>query len=333
MVELLSSPWATAAQVFLAVALGVICVSLLWEGIRHLRRERVVSRQLDKLSRMGDALDVGDSKRAPLFRMEVEEESRGLAALFRYLPRRQDLTRLLERADSSWGVGTFLLLTLGLGAASGLGASVVFSGTIGPMVVAAGGAALPYLHLRRRRRQRAEAFEEHFPESIELLARSLRAGHALLTGFEVVAQEAPAPVNQEFRHVYEQQRFGLPLQESLLGLADRIASVDVRMFVTSIMIQRESGGNLAEILDNLAGLIRERFKFRRQLRVYTAQGRMTGYVLAFLPVAVGLIVFSLNREFMIVLIEEPSGRLMLLAAAVMQVAGFLWIRKIVNVEF
>lgn len=332
MFEVLPSSLATAAAVFLAVALAIVCLVLLWEGTRRLRQQRVVSRQLDELFQRGTG---GQTEFAldPLLHPDEADELTWMASLTRYLPHRADLQRLLEQSGSSWSVGTFVLLTLGLGAAVGLSSSLVLAGPFGPLLIAMGGAALPYLHLRRRRRRRTEAFEEHFPEAIELLGRSLRAGHALLTGFEVVAQEAPSPVNREFQQVYEQQRFGLPLKETLLGLADRLDTVDVRMFVTSVLIQRESGGNLAEILDNLATLIRERFKFRRQLRVHTAQGRLTGYLLAGLPIAVGLALFAINRDYMLPLVMEPTGRLMLLVTIVMQILGFLWIRRIVDIDF
>lgn len=329
----LPPPWDDAVRVFLAIALGMTCIALLWEGLRRTRRERMVARQLDEIDRQGVA-ESETSELDPLFRpAEEQTESRLPAWMVRYVPRREDINRLLERADTDWGVGTFVLLTLGVGVAGGLGVGLVFAGPAGALLVGAGAASLPYLYLRRRLTLRARAFEEHFPEAIELLGRSLRAGHALVTGLEVVSEESPAPVNQEFRQVFEQQRFGLPLQESLLGLADRVDSVDVRMFVTAVMIQRESGGNLAEILDNLATLIRERFKFVGQLRIYTAQGRMTGYLLALLPVALGVVLFGIAPDYMIVLVTEPLGQRMLIVTAVMQFFGFLWIRKIVRIDF
>jgi len=330
MFDFLDSSWMAALGVFAAVALAVVCLSLLWEGVRRLRQEREVARRLAELSQPGSG--EGDEPPEHLLRGE-EEEPTWVRTTLRFLPKREDLRTLLDQADSPWSVGTFLLLTLGLSVAAGLGSTLVLSSAVGPLLVAGGAGVLPYLWLRRLRTKRYEAFEEAFPDTIELLARSLRAGHAFLTGLEVVAKESPEPVNREFRQIYEEQRFGLPLNESLLGLADRLDTVDVRMFVTSVMIQRESGGNLAEILDNLGELIRQRFKFRRQLRVHTAQGRMTGYLLALLPIAVGLILFAINRDYMIVLIEEPAGRTLLMATAVLQVIGFLWIRRIVNVEF
>jgi tight adherence protein B len=148
----------------------------------------------------------------------------------------------------------------------------------------------------------------------------------------MVSKESPDPVAAEFRRTFEEQRFGLPLEDSLLAMADRVALVDVRILVTAILIQRNVGGNLAEILDNIAYTIRERFKIRRQLRVYTAQGRMAGYVLAVLPITVGFILFLLNPDYMLTLFRDPVGRLSLAVATVLQTTGYLWIRKIVNIE-
>lgn len=331
---ILDTGWGLALLTFASVALAVVCLSLLWEAVRSYRQEKEVSRRLRELGtrRTEDAKDAPPPD-SVLRSREREAGPRWLQSILRFVPHRQDLVNLLEQAESGWSVGQFLLLTLGLTAAVGLGASLVAQGSVAPLVLGAMGGLLPYAQLRRRRTKRFQAFEEHFPEAIELLGRSLRAGHALLTGLEVVAQESPSPVDREFRQVFEEQRFGLPLQESLLGLADRIDTVDVRMFVTAVMIQRESGGNLAEILDSLAELIRERFKFRRQLRVHTAQGRLTGYLLAALPVLVGMALFGINRDYMIVLFTEPGGRMMLMATVFFQIVGYLWIRRIVDIEF
>jgi tight adherence protein B len=148
----------------------------------------------------------------------------------------------------------------------------------------------------------------------------------------MVAHESADPIATEFRRTFEEQRFGLPLDDSLLGMADRVPIVDVRILVTAIMIQRNVGGNLAEILDNLSYTIRERFKIRRQLKVYTAQGRMAGYVLAVLPIAVGVIIFFLNPDYMLTLFRDPIGKFALVTASVLQTLGYYWIRRIVDVE-
>jgi tight adherence protein B len=148
----------------------------------------------------------------------------------------------------------------------------------------------------------------------------------------MAAEDGSEPVAGEFRRVFEEQRFGLPLQDSLLGMADRINLVDVRILVTAIMVQREVGGNLAEILDNLAAVIRARFTIRRQIKVYTAQGRMTGYLLALLPFFLFGILYSINGEYMAVLFTDPIGKVLVGVALILQLAGFFWIRKIVNIE-
>jgi tight adherence protein B len=199
-------------------------------------------------------------------------------------------------------------------------------------MMAAFGASLPVIYVRMRRNRRMAAFEEILPESIDLVGRALRAGHPLSAGFRMAADEGAEPVAGEFRRVFEEQRFGLPLQDSLLGMADRINLVDVRILVTAILIQREVGGNLAEILDNLSSVIRARFTIRRQIKVYTAQGRMTGYLLALLPFILFTILYWLNPEYMVVLFRDPIGKALTGIALTLQLAGFFWIRKIINIE-
>jgi tight adherence protein B len=149
----------------------------------------------------------------------------------------------------------------------------------------------------------------------------------------VVAQEAEEPVGSEFRQVFEEQRFGLPLRDSLLAMADRLVIVDVRIFVTAVLIQRESGGNLAEILDNLSYIIRERFKFRRQLRAQTAQGRLTGHILMVMPIIAGIAMSIVIPDYMQVMFHDPRGRTFLIVAIVLQIMGYFAIRKIVDIEF
>src|SRR6185295_6094481 len=175
-------------------------------------------------------------------------------------------------------------------------------------------------------------FEELFPEALDLLSRALRAGHAFQTALGMVADEVKAPVGPEFKKTFEQQNYGLPLRDSLLQLTERVPILDVRFFATAVLIQRETGGNLAEILDNLGHVVRERFKIRRQVRVHTAHGRFTALVLLSLPAALGVALTFLNPEHMHVLFTEPIGRMMLMVAMVMQAIGFVWIRQVIKIE-
>jgi tight adherence protein B len=201
------------------------------------------------------------------------------------------------------------------------------------MIAGAIAATLPYLVIRFRRNQRLRKFEEQFPEAVDLIARTLRAGHAFPTGLKMASEELPEPVSGEFRGLFEQQNYGLPMPDALKAFADRVPIIDARFFVTAVLTQREAGGNLAEVLDNLASVIRDRFKIKRQLRVLTAHGRMTGMVLAAMPPAIFLYLLMRMPEHFRVLIDDPLGVRMIIAAVILQVVGALLILKISNVEY
>jgi tight adherence protein B len=243
------------------------------------------------------------------------------------------LQLLVEQAGLKLNVGTLLLMMGCCGAAAYL---VAFSLTSDALVaLCAAGVLLwaPYWYVARARTRRMLRFEEHFPEAIDLVARALRAGHALPTGLSMVADELPAPVGTEFRLLYDEQNFGLTLPDALRNFARRIPVLDARFFVTAVLTQRESGGNLAEVLDNLSSVIRERFKVKRQVRVISAHGRITGWVLALLPPALAMATLLLNPQHLGTLTGDPVGRQMIVVALFLQVVGTLIIRKIVNVEY
>jgi tight adherence protein B len=192
---------------------------------------------------------------------------------------------------------------------------------------------VPYLIVRHARNKRLELFEEQFPEAIALIARALRAGHAFPTGLQMVADEIPAPVGTEFKLVYDRQSFGMSINEALKGLAERVPVLDARFFVTAVLTQRETGGNLSEVLDNLAGVIRERFKVKRQVRVVTAHGRITGWILAALPPALALVLCFVSPEHMKTMVTDPLGIKMLAIGGTMQAIGTIIIRKLVNIRY
>jgi tight adherence protein B len=202
---------------------------------------------------------------------------------------------------------------------------------VGPISLAIG-ASLPTLWLRRKRTLRIRKFEEQFPEALDMLSRAMRAGHAFQTALGTAADEMAAPVGVELKKVFDRQNFGLPLNDALRELAERIPLVDVKFFVTAVAIQRESGGNLAEILDNLAYVVRERFKVLRQVRTHTAHGRFTGFVLLALPAALALALSFIAPAQMQLLFTEPLGHMMIVGAIVMQTVGFFWIRKVIKIE-
>jgi tight adherence protein B len=193
--------------------------------------------------------------------------------------------------------------------------------------------ALPYTILRIRRAQTLNKFEEQFPEAVDLIARTLRAGHAFTTGLRMAAEELPQPVATEFKLLYDQQNYGLPITDALHALAKRVPLIDARFFVTAVLTQRDAGGNLAEVLDNLSAVIRERFKIKRQLRVVSAHGRLTGLVLACLPPALGLFLFIRMPGHFTILFESSTGIRLIVGAVGLQVLGAYLIYKITKVEY
>jgi len=324
MVNFSTTTWAAALLIFLAVALGTLSFALIIEYFQERRRQQDALRQLRAFTdedQAGGLLRGGDG-----------EMPRWLRPIAARIPAFQDLDLMMDQADLKGHLPTFLLGTLGLSFAFGIGLLTLTRYWPAALVAAVIGASIPYIIVRYRRNKRMFKFEEMLPEAIDLLGRAIRAGHPLSAGLKMVADETTEPIQSEFRRTHEENRFGLPFDDALLAMADRVSIVDVRILVTAILIQREVGGNLAEVLDNLANVIRIRFTIRRQLRVYTAQGRFSGYVLAVLPVAVGGAIYSLNPSYIRLLFTDPIGKLMLLTAVVFQIIGFLWIRKIVDIE-
>ena len=242
------------------------------------------------------------------------------------------LARLIEQSGVRTTPGTVLIMSLFSALMAAVMIMLFVRLPLAPLVAAPIGLVLPFAWLVHCRSSRFKKFEEQFPEALDLLSRAIRAGHAFQTALGMVGEELPAPVGPEFKKTFERQNFGLPLRDAMDELSDRITILDVRFFVTAVAIQRETGGNLAEILDNLAHVVRERFKIRRQVRVHTAHGRFTGYVLLALPPALGVALTYLNPEAMQPLFRERMGQMMILAAMVMQTIGFIWIRQVIKIE-
>lgn len=242
------------------------------------------------------------------------------------------LGRWIEQSGVKTTISAVLLIAAGLAAAVGVAAMLLLKARWGFMVGAAIGAALPFVFLNMKRTKRTRAFEEGFPEALDLIARALKAGHAFVTGLKMVADEMPEPIGPEFRKTFDEQNFGLPLKDALENLTMRVPGLDVRFFATAVLIQRETGGNLSEILENLAHVVRERFKILRQVRVYTAHGRMTAYVLLALPAVLCVALSFINPDHMNLLFRERMGQMLLMVAIVMQAIGYFWIQQVIKIE-
>ena len=225
-----------------------------------------------------------------------------------------------------------IMMSVLMAVAVGFTTSLFVANPFGAPLAALVAAVAPFFYLSHRKTKRMKRFEEQFPEALDMLSRAIRAGHAFQTAMGMVADELPDPVGPEFKKTFDQQNYGLPLKDALNELSERLKMLDVRFFVTAVMIQRDTGGNLAEILDNLAHVVRERFKILRQVRVHTAHGRFTGYVLLALPAALAVALQFINPEHMGLLLHERMGQMMLMGAIVMQTLGYFWIRKVIKIE-
>ena len=287
---------------------------------------RRLDRRLREVSLTGAALPD-----APSFVTEVKKGP--LPALDKALGgANSSLATLIEQSGVRTTPSAIMVAMIGAALGSGLICMLFVKAPIFWIIAAVIGSFLPYVWLRHKRTVRMKRFEEQFPEALDLLSRAIRAGHAFQTAMGMVADELPAPVGIEFKKAFEQQNFGLPLRDVLDQMADRVPILDVKFFVTAVTIQRETGGNLAEILDNLAHVVRERFKILRQVRVHTAHGRFTGYVLLALPAALAIALTFINPEHMNLLFTERMGQTMIVGAIVMQGLGYLWIRKVIKIE-
>jgi tight adherence protein B len=242
------------------------------------------------------------------------------------------LQKMLAQGNVDVRAGNFLILCAGSAAILAIVAVVAGGNLLFGWVGALLGFFLPYAYASNRRSRRFAKFEEKFPEAIDTLARAVRAGHAFTTALEMIANEVSEPVAGEFRQLYEEQKFGLPVRDALLNLADRVPLVDVKFFITAVMLQRETGGNLAEILDNLSYVIRERFKILRQVRVHTAQGRLTMVLLMGLPPTIVLIMQLINPGFIAPLFSDPIGHALIVGGITMQTIGYFVIRKIIRIQ-
>jgi len=235
--------------------------------------------------------------------------------------------RLIDRSGMEFTVASLVLMCLCAAAVGYIGVVYFRHFRLAGAIIGAVCGYLPIWFVNFMAARRVTKFEEQFPEAIDLLSRALRAGHAFTTGLSMVADEMPEPVGTEFRLAYDRQNFGMPMPEALKSLGERVPLLDARFFVTAVLTQREAGGNLSEVLDNLASVIRERFKVKRQVRVLTAHARITGWVLALLPPSLGVALTMLAPQHMSLLWTDPTGIKMVVVALVLQVVGTLIIRK------
>jgi tight adherence protein B len=316
-----------AIAVFVVVAAGAFVAGSLLD--QRNARARLMKQRLATVQKPAER---EPDEELAFLRDEMLSQIPALDTFLRRSERVSAFQKTLSQAGMQLRAGNFLMLCAGVGV---LVAALVLIYSRNPAIAWAGmfiGFLLPYSFVSYRRNKRFEKFEELFPEAIDTLARAVRAGHAFTTALEMISDEVGEPVAGEFRKLYEEQKFGMPVRDALVNLTERIPLVDVKFFVTAVMLQRETGGNLAEILDNLSYVIRERFKIQRQVRVYTAQGRLTMALLMGMPPVIVTIMLILNPAFIRPLFTDPIGHTLLVAGIALQTVGYFVIRKIIRIQ-
>ncbi len=319
-------------MMYLIAVLIFVVVTVLAFAIMSLLDERKAQARILRDRLTAPEQSSGGPLELALLRDEMLSRIPAFDTLLRRSERVSLLQKMLAQGSVDIRAGNFLIIC----AASGVGlalAAIIAGGNV--MFGWAGlllGFFVPYAYASHMRAKRFQKFEEKFPEAIDTLARAVRAGHAFTTALEMIATELAEPVAGEFRQLYEEQKFGLPVRDALINLTDRIPLVDVKFFVTAVMLQRETGGNLAEILDNLSYVIRERFKILRQVRVHTAQGRLTMVLLMALPPTIVVLMLMLNRGFIEPLFSDPLGHVLVVSGVTLQTLGYFVIRKIIRIQ-
>ncbi|MGR2738938.1 type II secretion system F family protein [Billgrantia sp. Q4P2] len=269
---------------------------------------------------------------ATLIQSKYLRELSPLERLLERLPGMERLHQLIEQAGKETPAYRVVLYSVCLGGISGVAGYLLLPQPLLGVLLGLGVAAFPFMRLTRARKRRLARFEEQLPDALIIMARALRAGHPFSDAMQLVADELADPIAGEFRIAFMEINYGGDVRGSLLGLLRRVQSVTVMIFVTSVLIQKETGGNLAELLDNLAAVVRDRFRFQRKVRTLSAEGRMAGWILSLLPFTLGGILMLVNPEFIPMLTEDPLGRQLVVVAFVMVIIGILWLRKIVRVE-
>ncbi len=321
---------------FLIIALVVWGISVgIWFVVTQAFKNSDLKQIKSRLSGKDRGGEKTKAAKATPALFSVEDPTQGKFA--KQLLQRYDWTtkleEMIEQAGVKWKPARLVHTSLGLA----LVTFFIAWNFLGPyrnfaLLLSAAAAALPFLHLRRKRNARLKRFEELFPDSLEFVARSMRAGHAFSVSLEMIHREFQEPLASEFRRTFEEHNLGLPLDVALQKLGKRIPSLDVHFFVSAVMLQKRTGGNLAEILDKLAVVIRERFKLRGKIRAISAHGKMTGTALTCIPIGVAVMMFITNPDYIKFFFVDEVGNYMMGAAVVLQLIGYGCIRKIVDIE-
>jgi tight adherence protein B len=307
----------------------VVIIQLVMYGVRHMRTtQRVkVQKRLRKLTHVESGPDG-----AEILKKRAYSDMPFLNALLGSLPGLSSLDRLMVQANAKYPMGFYMLLGLFLAVVGLLIGSKLAHNTLLAILLALILGGAPYVHLVRMKRLRAEKFKKQMPDGLDLIARSLKAGHAFSGGISLAAEEFDDPLGSEFSEMLDEINFGVSVPEALKNLTNRVECEEIKYFAMGVILQRETGGNLAELIQTLANLIREKFKFEGKVRTLSAEGKLSAVILSALPFVVGGWFWLTNPKYLAPLVAEPFGQVLLLLAGIFMIAGILVMKRMVNIK-
>jgi tight adherence protein B len=319
-------PYVLSVLVFVAVVLLVEGAYLWWNDVRGPEAQRM-ERRLQMMS-----AGWHDEQNTSVLKQRMLSSSPGVEKLLLRLPRIHRLDRLLEQSGMPWSVAQYLVLTFALVLGAVLGTAMVTKSVWVLFAAAVVAFLLPLGFLFRARHRRIRRIEVQLPDALDLMARALRAGHAFPSTLKMVGEEMSDPIAREFSVTFDEVNYGISMQDALLNLAARVPSNELKYFVVAVLIQRTTGGNLAELLDGIAAIMRARQKLLGTIRVLSADGRLSAWILCILPFVLAFAIFVLNPGFLAILWTDPAGPIAVAIAAVLMIIGILWMREIIRIH-
>lgn len=322
-----------STYIFMVMGIWLLAMAA-WYFVSKSVRNADAGRIKDRLMGKQKKIKTSGTSEAVLFSADEPSKGKIVLHLLEKYKLSEKLKELLEQAGTKWKPGRFIHCCMAFFIGSYVVLYFGLPDKLRPaaILMAAGAGLLPLVYVLRLRRKRINAFEEIFPDSLEFISRSMRAGHAFSVSLEMIHREFQEPLASEFRRTFDEHNLGLPLDVALQSLSKRVPLLDVQFFVSAVLLQKRTGGNLAEILDKLAYIIRERFKLRGRIRSISAHGKLTGISLSCIPIGVAVLMFYTNPDYVKFFFNDDAGNVMMGAAAFLQVTGYLVMKKIVSIE-
>ncbi|RQS35404.1 pilus assembly protein TadB [Burkholderia sp. Bp8992] len=312
---------------FVAVVLAIEGAYQWWNA-RHGSAARRIEARIRAMSAGGNV----QQERLSILKKRMLDESKPFDRMLLRMPRVQALDLMIQQSGLDWTLPKLIMLSVVFAAFAWIVTSFASRMQLAALPVALFAGCLPLMYVMRCRGRRLRRLERQLPEICDMIARALRSGHSFTSTLGMVGDEFPDPMGGEFRVTFDEVNYGVSLHDALMNLTTRVPVQDLRYFVIAVLIQRETGGNLAELLDSIAALIRERFKLFDKVRVLSAEGRLSAWILGLLPFGTAAVMALLNREFLSVLWEDPAGIRMVGTMLVSMLFGLFWIRRIVRIR-